>query len=262
MPSTDIAVIKPGGFLALNHEPQELLEAFRVNLGGDRLSLFDLDKATVPGPGGKRWRVTHADGTTSDPEALTGVIVGISNSRAYYVNEYTGGGVAPDCSSYDGGITGVGNPGGTCRDCPLARFGTARNGGAGTACAEIKHLLLLPENTVLPMLVVVPSVSLQFVKGYMSSLANMLIKQHAVVTELVIGTTNTQARKDVVCIKARRVGSLDPAEAQCAEAYRKALDGLIASPTPPAALAGASAGADASATASDVADSTFDPATV
>lgn len=236
--STALDIVPPGGFLALNHAPSELLEAFRVNLGGDTLSKFDLDKATVPGPGGKRWRVTRADGSSEDPETLTGVIVGISNSRAYYENEYTGGGEAPTCASYDGGITGIGDPGGTCHDCPLAQFGSARNGGAGTACAEGKQLLLLPDNTVLPMLITVPPVSLKFVKGYMSSLANVQIKHWGVVTELAIGTTNTRDRQDVVCIKARRVGPLDPAEAQRAEDYKLALDDLLTAPTPRSASNG------------------------
>lgn len=230
MATTELAMIAPGGFAALNQDPAELLEAFTVNLGGDKLSKFDLDKATVPGPGGKRWRVTRADGSTEDPETLTGVIVGIANTRTYYKTEYTGGGEAPDCSSYDGGKTGIGDPGGTCHDCPMNVFGASE----GPSCAEGKHLLLLPDNAVLPMLITVPPVSLKFVKGYMTGLANHQIKYWSVVTELAISITNTQRRKDVVCIKARRVGPLDPAEVQRASEYRDAIDQLIAAPTPPA----------------------------
>lgn len=239
MATTDIAVIKPGGFLALNHEPSELLEPFVVNLGGDKLSKFDLDKATVPGPGGKRWRVTRADGSSDDPETITGIIVGVSNARAYYETEYTGDGGAPNCTSYDGGITGVGDPGGICETCPMNRFGSARNGGAGKACAEGKHLLLLPDNTVMPMLVTLPSVSLKFFKGYMSSLSNIGIMYWKVVTELSIGTTNTGSRKDVVCATAKSLGPLDPAEAARVEEYKGALDGLLAAVAPrPATEAG------------------------
>lgn len=240
MATTDLAVIKPGGFAALNQDPSELLEAFRVNLGDDKLSKFDLDKATVPGPGGKRWRVTRADGSTEDPETLTGVIVGIANTRTYYKTEYTGGGEAPDCSSYDGGRTGIGDPGGTCHDCPMNTYSE----DSGPACAEGKHLLLLPDNAVLPMLVTVPPVSLRFVKGYMAGLANYQIKYWGVVTELTIGTTNTQRRKDVVCIMAKRVGPLDPAEAQRAGEYRDAIDQLIVAPTPPATPTSATAPAE------------------
>lgn len=232
MATTDIAIVEPGGFVALNHPPSELLEPFVVNLGGDTLSKFDLDKATVPGPGGKRWRVTRADGSSDDPVSIRGIIVGLSNSRAYYREEYTGDGTPPDCASYDGGITGVGNPGGTCHDCPMNVFETARNGGRGKACAEGKHLLLLPENAVLPMLVTIPSVSLRFLKGYMQTLANSGIKYWRVVTELTISTTNTRARTDVVCALATKVGPLDPSEIPRVEEYKNALDGLLSAITP------------------------------
>ena len=252
MASTDIAVIKPGGYVALNQDPREMLETFKINLGGDTLSKFDLDKATVPGPGGKRWSVTRSDGTTEDPQTLTGVIVGISNTRTYYKSEYTGGGEMPDCTSYDGGRTGVGNPGGDCATCPLAVY---VDDGA-PKCSEGKHLLLLPDNAILPMLVTVPPVSLRFVKGYMQGLANVSIKYWEVVTELSISTTNTRRRSDVVCIKAARVGPLDPSEAQVAGSYRDALGGLIATPAPRAAATAMAT--ETAVPASDIDE--FDPA--
>lgn len=252
--STELAVIKPGGYVALNHPPNELLEPFVVNLGGDTLSKFDLDKASVPSAGGTRWRVVQADGATDDPATITGVIVGMSNARSYYESEYTGGGEAPLCSSFDGGLTGVGNPGGTCHDCPMNQFGTARNNGAGKACAEGKHLLLLTEDEVLPMLVTIPAVSLKAFRGYMSKLSGNRLAYYEVVTEFAIGTTKTGQRSDVVCAKASRVGVLNDEAKLAVATYRDALDGLLnaAGPRDAAGISNASQARSAEADAEEV----------
>jgi hypothetical protein len=42
---------------------------------------------------------------------------------AYYKDKYTGGSNPPDCGSFDG-ITGEGDPGGSCAKCPYNQFGS------------------------------------------------------------------------------------------------------------------------------------------
>ncbi len=42
---------------------------------------------------------------------------------AYYKDKYTGGSNPPDCGSFDG-VTGEGDPGGSCAKCPYNQFGS------------------------------------------------------------------------------------------------------------------------------------------
>ncbi|WDU83588.1 hypothetical protein PWK10_02820 [Caloramator sp. Dgby_cultured_2] len=44
---------------------------------------------------------------------------------AYYKDKYTGGSNPPDCGSFDG-ITGEGDPGGSCSKCPYNQFGSGK----------------------------------------------------------------------------------------------------------------------------------------
>jgi hypothetical protein len=44
-----------------------------------------------------------------------------------YKIKYTGGNSPPDCGSFDG-ETGIGDPGGECKRCPLNQFGSDENG--------------------------------------------------------------------------------------------------------------------------------------
>ena len=236
MPSTEISTIEPGGYLALNTGPEQIMEAFRVNLGDEKLSKFDLDKATVT-VGATRWRVARQDGTVDDPQSITGVIISIAKSRAYYKTAYSSGGEAPDCSSFDGGRTGIGDPGGVCTTCPMNEFGTARE-GSGKACAEGLQLLLLPKDSIMPILVQVPAASLKGVKGYLTSLAGVMLPVTHVETELTIGTRSTQSRGEVSAVVARRVGNLDPAEVALASEYAARLNDLITADAPPAPRVG------------------------
>lgn len=76
---------------------------------------------------------------------------------AFYKEKYTGGSNPPDCGSFDG-VTGEGDPGGNCETCPYNKFGSGENGAK--ACKNRRRIYLLREGELLPMVLSLPTGSL------------------------------------------------------------------------------------------------------
>ena len=103
-----------------------LAEAVASEMSGMDVSF---DRVTIPAAGGTTFELPgELPGETDAAKEFTGVILYHHPLFAYYRERFTGGNNAPDCGSYDG-VTGVGNPGGVCAQCPLNQFGSGENGG-------------------------------------------------------------------------------------------------------------------------------------
>lgn len=171
-------------YQVMTFDKKELMEVIQENLQGVALSPSDLDVIKVPGGGATMWTVPTLDGE-EDVKELTGVVVHWQNRRGYWSQsiEETGGGTPPDCSSEDG-IHGIGTPGGECAKCPLAEFGSGKNGGQ--ACKQNILLFLLTEGDVLPKVVKVPPTSISGIRKYFIRLAGKGIRYYGVQTTLTL----------------------------------------------------------------------------
>lgn len=154
--------------LAIMHaDPDDLLEIIETNLGGSNASAFDLHRVSCPTGGGMLWEVPdidEEDGVAHIKE-LTGIVLAFKDPRTYWAKSFdeTGGGEIPDCSSPDGKF-GFGTPGGDCSKCPMAQFGSINRGGKagrGQACKQTRVMLLLREDSMLPIVVTIPPTSLR-----------------------------------------------------------------------------------------------------
>jgi len=99
--------------------------------------------------------------------------------NAYYKTEYKGGSNPPDCGSLDG-HTGEGVPGGNCDICPLNQYGSGKNGAK--ACKNRRHLYLLREGEIFPMILSLPTGSLKSFSRYLMRLIPKYRTSNAVVT--------------------------------------------------------------------------------
>lgn len=174
-------------YQVMTFDKKELMEVIQENLQGVALSPSDLDVIKVPGGGATMWTVPTLDGE-EDVKELTGVIVYWQNRRGYWSQsiEETGGGTPPDCSSEDG-VYGIGTPGGECAKCPLAEFGTAKNGqGKGQACKQNILLFLVTDGDVLPKVVKVPPTSIAGIRKYFIRLAGKGVRYYGVQTTLTL----------------------------------------------------------------------------
>jgi hypothetical protein len=117
---------------------------------------------------------------------MTGVILAWTEKRLYYRTAFAERGNKsgpPDCRSNDG-YEGVGDPGGNCLTCPLAKYGTDPKGGRAQACKDLRALLFLREGLTFPDLIVIPPTSIKAFQNYVQRLANYQIRCYGVLTTL------------------------------------------------------------------------------
>lgn len=181
--ATKNALAKIEDYRALAADAKDILAAVRENIGNERVTDRDLDRITLPLGGSQNWAVPTLDGEES-VKSLDGIIVHWTSPRAYWTDSMdgVGGSTPPDCFSPDGEF-GTGDPGGDCFTCPLNQWGSADH-GSGKACKEKRMLFLLRPNSMLPVVVQVPSTSIQPLKRYFLRLADNAMPYWTVVTQL------------------------------------------------------------------------------
>ena len=161
-----------------------LAEAMASELGGMDISF---DRVTIPAAGGQAFEVPgELPGETDMVKDFSGVILFHHPLFSYYRERFTGGNNAPDCGSYDG-VTGVGNPGGSCARCPLNQFGTGENGGK--ACKNKRRIFILREGELIPILLTLPTGSMRDFAVYVKRLLAKGKKSSSVVTKFSLQKT-------------------------------------------------------------------------
>lgn len=173
MNKNEIAI--PNSFTAL--KDFNLAEAMSSELTGMDITF---DHVSIPAGGGTVFEVPgELPGETDMTKEFTGVILFHHPMFSYYKDRFTGGNNPPDCGSYDG-ITGVGNPGGSCARCPLNQFGSGENGGK--ACKNKRRLYILREGELIPIMMVLPNGSVKDFSIYIKRLLAKGKKSSSVVT--------------------------------------------------------------------------------
>lgn len=187
---------------------QNIGEIIRNNLGGEQVTPADLTRIKVPAGGGTSWEVPGADGETEPVKTIEGIIVHTTRRRAYWPNTNPSG-EPPACVSTDC-VTGHGNPGGRCQDCPFDQFGSQikQDGGAGRgkSCKESRLVFLLRAGMKLPDVVVVPPGSLKPAKQYLLKLS---VPYYAVLSRLTLDRAQNKDSIAYAQIHFRNVGMLD-----------------------------------------------------
>ena len=149
---------------------------------------FQLERIKLPSGGMTAFEVPAGDGENMDlAKEIEGVILYNHPVYSYYVEAYKGGNNPPDCGSFDG-VTGSGNPGGTCKNCPFNQFGSGE--GKGKACKNRRMLYILRENEIFPMMLNLPTGSLKGFTKYVQSLLTRGKRPHQVVTKISLRKAN------------------------------------------------------------------------
>lgn len=143
---------------------------------------------------------------TEKTESFSGVIIDRHRANAFWKKgmDQGGGGQFPDCVSYDG-ITGQGDPGGVCENCPHNQFGS--DGGRGKKCKNTdRSYVLLDTDDNLPSMLMVPPTSLKVVSVYATQLGSRGIPIQAVWTRFSLASATN---KDNIEFSKLRL-SIDP----------------------------------------------------
>ena len=211
----------------------DITDAFTIlqeNIGGETLSRFNFPRMKVPAGGGKH--LIMPDGTPST--TVKGIIVMQHMSRAYWPG---GGGedaVAsgpPQCSSEDS-VTGVGDPGGDCSECPMARPGSSGKSRA-QACKLVRNLYVLLPGEMLPAVLQCPPGSLQNARNYLFALGSKAIPFWTVETEIGAESTKNPSGQAYSKLTFAMARQLEGEELEKAIAYSSAFRETLGVAGPP-----------------------------
>lgn len=189
-----------------------LREVVESNLGDDEITEFDLPRLKFPSGSVPAFVMPTEEGDEATKEVV-GVIIGQGMRRAFWEKKYGQGEAGPpQCSAMDG-RTGVGNPGGVCRLCPKAQFGTATNddgsSGRGQACQQRKVLFLALPDQSLPVVISVPPTSLKALKKYLMTLTAGSKPFWGVVTKISLTKTKNAGGTEYAQAVFTKVADLD-----------------------------------------------------
>ena len=202
--------------------PNELKEIFDFNQGGeDEINQGDLERIKIPSGGSIFWEMPTLSGPESVKE-FEGIIVAWKRSRSYWKDKYLGGGEKPDCRSTDG-ITGIGNPGGECDRCQLARW----QNDEAPDCTDQRILFILKADSILPIVFVLPPTSIPVMRKYMLKLTSRKIPHFAVITQFKLEKMNNPNGQPYARISPLLVRSLDKDEMLTMSNYSFMIKNLV-----------------------------------
>ncbi len=139
------------------------------------------ERIKIPSAGSTVFEVPGDDPSEPDTvKEFSAVILYHHPLHAYYKSKYTGGNQPPDCGSFDG-VTGSGDPGGSCAKCPFNQFGSGENGSK--ACKNRRRIYVLREGEIFPLLLSLPTGSLKEFSRYIKRLLSKGKKSNSVVTK-------------------------------------------------------------------------------
>ena len=135
----------------------------------DGLQMMSFQRVKIPAGGQLQFEIPTEDPDNPDyARTLEGVI--LYNHAACTLwpegSEYDED-TKPLCSSVDG-KTGIGEPGGACATCPMNAYGSARDGGRGKACKNMRDIYLLRSGEYLPLQLSLPPTSLRPFNDFMN----------------------------------------------------------------------------------------------
>jgi len=177
--------LEKSAFGALTRSPSEIHSIIKTNVGPSGIQMGNLTRIKIPTGGSLKFTVPSIRGEQT-VESIEGIVIHHKDARAYWAKSIDegGGGQPPDCTSTDG-YNGMGDPGGSCAECPMNKWGSEPKAGRGKACKELKILYLLPKGKAfLPFVFILPPTSNNPMKTYFLGLAAEAIRSDSVCTEL------------------------------------------------------------------------------
>ncbi len=176
-------------YKALAGDLEKVSTIIRENLGGQTITPFSLDRITIPTGGATNWEIPDLMEGTISAKSFHGIILHFTHGRSFWAQGLDEGAspVPPDCVSDDLEF-GHGDPGGPCISCPFNQWDSGHQ-GRGKACKEKMMIFLLRENTYIPQVIQVPTMSIKVVKAFMLRLASEGIPYYSVVPEFTLKKT-------------------------------------------------------------------------
>jgi len=194
---------------------------------------FEVRKIDFPKPGTLFWQLVNDDGAKKPVEELKAIILDYHFFNIYYDSPFDGSGQPPACVSYDG-ITGTGNPGGSCKNCPLGgdnAWGTGKdekgNPTGGKACANKLRFFPLLEGEAMPHQITLPPTNITKEPGgfkyFINQLSNKFKAYQSVVVSLKLIEGKTKSGQEATKLLIGKIADLSKEEASNMIKYAKTL---------------------------------------
>lgn len=230
VPVGDYAIV------ASKESVQQVRDVIEDNLGGESITINDLDRVRLPAGGGTTWEIPTLDGVEEAKE-ISGIVVHTFTHRVFWEQSLDeGGGAAPpDCFSSDcitgSGMFGPGsaqNPSGKCRECPMSQFGSATK-GKGQGCQQRRAIFLLQPDALLPVVVDAPPTSLKAARKYLLDLARVRPPKsvHNVITVLSLEKDKNDGGIAFSKIIFKYGGDVPEEHQESIKAYAQALEPIL-----------------------------------
>jgi|SRR5579862_8258575 len=206
----------------------EIRAVLEANIGPRGLTPQQFERTKVPTGGSLMWTVPGIDGEEAT-KVLSGIPLAWTDSRLYYRIPFDQRGktrTPPDCSSRDG-FFGIGDPGGECRNCPMARWESDPKGGRGQACKEVRRILLLRADHILPDMVTIPPTSLKNAQQYFLRLASRRIPYWSLITHMSLERASNADGIDYARVTFTSGERFNEAEVAALAPYQKQMVALL-----------------------------------
>jgi hypothetical protein len=177
----EVATVSQTNMLEYGANSVNLAELLAEEMEGLSLSF---DRIKIPAGGGLAYEVPSDNPDSPDMvKEFKAVILYHHPVHTYYKEKYTGGNTPPDCASNNGhiGIEAETGEVKNCVDCPFNKFGSGESGGK--ACKQKRRLYILRAGEALPIILSIPTCSLNDFAKYITRLLSKGNKSNSVVTK-------------------------------------------------------------------------------
>lgn len=194
-------------YAALNGNALEIIEE---NLKNQPMSLQLFDIVKSPSGGSTVFTIPGISGDEVE-KSLTGIILDYTMPRAYWDTPDPVEGTPPVCYSEDSFVS---HDGKSCCDCPYNDFGSKDGESSAKACKESVVLFLLRPNSIMPLVVRVPSSSKRAFQRYVTRLIGRMLRISSVVTKITLEKKTSRTGQPYAVYNFEAVDALEPEEAE------------------------------------------------
>ena len=226
-----IAVIPPtevSSYKFMTLDGKKLKRAIESNLGNDGFNVRSLPQVKIPTGGITTWTIPSSSGEI-ESKTFNGVIIHWNETREKYKGKFGEAGAEkfPNCVSNDG-KTGIGDPGGDCKICPFAQFGSRSDGKPGQECGLKRNLFIINQTSLMPIVVRLSVMSIKPADKYA---LNLLCEDgdplEHVLTQFSLIKAKNPGGQDYSQVVLKKVSSLSTEEIARVEHFQSFYDKLF-----------------------------------
>jgi hypothetical protein len=216
-----VTEVKSKAYSALSEQSEKALITLD-KISNSNFHISELPRLKMPSKDENLFTI-QTSGFSKKVGCVEGIVVAQNDIRFYWKKEKGNAAHSPVCFS-NNCISGLGNPGGDCTACSLARFDPS-NGTSN--CQQRKAVLILRREDILPLALIAPPKSAKALSLYFLSLASNRIRPCFAVTNFTLSRERNRAGTLFSKINAQIKRLLSEEEKQIIAVYANKFNHLL-----------------------------------